>query len=67
MDHNLLTLKDVAKKLGVSYPRAAELARTGAFPVVKLFRQVRVAPRHLDEFVERGGASLPGGWRREAR
>ena len=64
MQKHLLTLNEAAQILNVQYPRAAELARLGLIPVVRLGRQVRVSPDHLAEFISNGGRPLPGGWRR---
>ena len=58
-----LTLEQAADILQVSYARAAELARLGLLPVVRLGRQVRVDPDQLAQFISRGGEGLPGGWR----
>jgi excisionase family DNA binding protein len=60
----LLTLKEVAATLNVSYLRAAELTREGMLPCVRIGRQVRVRPEDLERFVAEGGCPLPGGWRR---
>ena len=65
-DSKLQSLQWCATRLGVSYARAAELARQELIPVVRLGRQVRVNPVALEEFISSGGKSLPGGWRREA-
>jgi excisionase family DNA binding protein len=61
----LLKIRDVAERLDVTTQRAYELARIGVLPAVKIGRQVRVAPAALDAFIESGGATLPGGWKRE--
>ena len=66
MVHRFLTLKDFADQYGITYQRAAELGRIGILPIVRLGRQVRIDPRQLDEFIRKGGVSLPGGWRRKA-
>jgi excisionase family DNA binding protein len=60
----LLGLKQAAAILSISYARAAELARTGMLPVVRLGRQVRIDPQQLELFIAQGGKALPGGWRR---
>jgi excisionase family DNA binding protein len=65
MDTRLLTLEDLARTLNVSYARAAQLAREGVLPTIRLGRQIRVHPDQLNEFLARGGRALPGGWRRE--
>jgi excisionase family DNA binding protein len=66
MSRTLHTLKETAEILNVPYTRAAELARQGILPVVRLGRQYRVDPERLSEFIANGGRALPGGWRREA-
>jgi len=63
-ESEFLTLKEAAMKLKVSYARAAELARAGLIPVVRLGRQVRVDAERLREFRRSGGQALSGGWRR---
>lgn len=58
-----------ARRLGVSHARFYDLVRRGILPagvVVRLGRHVRVHPVRLEEFIEAGGAALPGGWRRKA-
>jgi excisionase family DNA binding protein len=60
----LMDLKQVCQILNVSYSRACELARTGVLPCVRIGRTIRVHAEKLDEFIERGGFRLPGGWRR---
>jgi excisionase family DNA binding protein len=62
----LQTLRQTAEELGVTYERAAQLAREGVLPVVRLGRQYRVDPDRLAEFIAAGGRRLPGGWRRQA-
>jgi excisionase family DNA binding protein len=66
MAQALLTLKETARVLAVTYVRAAELARDGIIPVVRLGRQVRVNPTDLNQFISTGGKAPPGGWRRSA-
>lgn len=51
----LLTITEVAEILTVSTQRAYELARKGLLPVVRLGRQVRVAPAQLADWIVRGG------------
>lgn len=67
MDRKLLRVQEAADRLSISYPRAADLARKGLLPVVRIGRQVRIDPARLEQFIASGGAALPGGWRREAR
>jgi excisionase family DNA binding protein len=60
-----LTLRQVAEVLQIRYHRAAELARTGLLPGIRLGRQIRVSPDQLEEFLANGGKPLPGGWKRK--
>jgi len=64
MTSQLLTLEQTARVLTVTHSRAAELARQGVLPVVRLGRQIRVNPDDLNQFIANGGKALPGGWRR---
>ncbi len=59
----LLTVDEVAGVLCVSVARAYELARMGVLPTVRLGRQVRVNKARFIEWIDAGGAALPGGWR----
>lgn len=59
----LLNCTEVASILNVSTARAYELARTGVLPIVKLGRQVRIDKRRLLDWIDSGGAALPGNWR----
>jgi excisionase family DNA binding protein len=65
----LQLIEPAAKRLGVSKLRFYELVRRGVLPpgvVVRLGRHIRVNPTRLEAFIDSGGASLPGGWRKEA-
>jgi excisionase family DNA binding protein len=62
----LLTLEQLAEVFGVTYARAAELARENVIPVVRLGPQIRVDPNALERFIADGGKALPGGWKRTA-
>jgi excisionase family DNA binding protein len=63
----LLTLQEAADLLRIRYWRAAELARRGVLPAIRLGRQTRIDPVRLREFLDRGGQALPGGWRKQPR
>ena len=67
MPEVLMTINEAAEVLRVTAARAYELARTGQIPTVKIGRQVRVDRERLTDFIRNGGASLPGGWRRQHR
>ena len=62
----LLTMKEVAQRLGISLQRAYEMGRMGLLPVVRLGRQLRVEEGRLASWVESGGRGLAGGWRRNS-
>ena len=53
----LMSVQDVADKLNVKVPRVYELMRKEDFPVVRIGRQVRVAPAALDAWIAAGGAA----------
>lgn len=66
--NTLQSLRYAAERLGSSLPRTTDMARRGILPagvVVKLGRQWRVNPERLEQFIDDGGAALPGGWRRQ--
>jgi excisionase family DNA binding protein len=65
-EKNLLTIKKIALRLGITEARGYELARANILPVVRLGRQIRIDPDALEEFIKQGGQALPGGWKREA-
>lgn len=58
MPKELWTLSQAARVLNVQYHRAAELAREGVIPVVRLGRQIRVDPEKLEAFISGGGTPL---------
>ncbi len=62
----LLTADETAAILNVRKHRVYELARTGVLPAVRLGRQLRFDEHRLREWIERGGKSLGGGWKRSA-
>lgn len=63
MQKKLLRASEVAKVLNVTEVRVYSMAREGLLPVVKLGRHIRVDQDKLNEWIERGGQSLPGGWK----
>jgi hypothetical protein len=67
MPDRLLTLAETAQRLSITYARAAEMARLGLLPVVRLGRQIRVCPERLASWIANGGEPLPGGWRKTAQ
>jgi putative molybdopterin biosynthesis protein len=60
----MLTMQEVAERLGVSLQRAYEMGRTGLLPTVRMGRQIRVEEGRLMSWIESGGRALPGGWKR---
>jgi excisionase family DNA binding protein len=60
----MLTMQEVAERLGVSLQRAYEMGRTGLLPIVRMGRQIRVEEGRLTSWIESGGRALPGGWKR---
>jgi excisionase family DNA binding protein len=63
--HRLLTIAEVAARLGITPARAYEACRRGLIPSVRIGRQVRVDPDALAKWIAAGGQALPGGWRRD--
>jgi excisionase family DNA binding protein len=63
--HRLLTASQAAERLDVTLARLYELARTGTLLAVRIGRQIRFSPAALNDWIESGGQSLAGGWRRE--
>jgi excisionase family DNA binding protein len=51
----LMEMRDVAKRLKVSLPRAYELGRQKLIPVVRVGRQIRVDPAALEAWIRQGG------------
>lgn len=62
----LLTMSQAAEILGVREPKIYIMAREGLLPVVRLGRQLRIDPDKLEQWIESGGQSFDGGWRKEA-
>jgi len=56
----LLTVREVAERLGRSRWTVYRLARLGVLPHIKLGRAVRFDAEVLEEFLERGGYAWPG-------
>jgi excisionase family DNA binding protein len=63
MTPRLLSAEEAASRLGVSTQRVYDLARKKLMPVVRLGRQIKISERSLEQWIESGGMSLPGGWR----
>lgn len=51
----LLTIPELAKALHVSKARGYELVRKGLIPAVRIGRQIRVHPDHLERWMAEGG------------
>lgn len=65
----LLSVEDVARICGISRTRVYNLVRDGVIPngvVVHLGRQIRFHAENLNAWIERGGQTFPGGWRKES-
>jgi excisionase family DNA binding protein len=56
---SLLTADEVAEILRVTPARLYGLARCGVLPSIRIGRQVRFAPAAIEQFIARGGYSLP--------
>ena len=60
----MLRVDEVAEILDLTSARVYALARLELLPVIRLGRQIRVDPRALRVFIDEGGRSFEGGWRR---
>lgn len=66
MRRKLVTACEIRRLLNLgSNSRVYDLARRAMLPgVVRIGRQVRFDLEKVRDFVDRGGQTLPGGWRR---
>lgn len=62
----LVTADWLEENRGIPKHRAYDLARQNLIPHVRLGRQVRFLADQVDTWLDGGGSSLPGGWRKEA-
>jgi excisionase family DNA binding protein len=62
----LLTVEETAPLLGVTEARLYDMARRKIISHVRLGRTVKFSAQKTEEWVENGGRSLPGGWKRRA-
>ena len=60
----MLTVDEVAERLRVTRGAVYALVRAGLLPAVRVGRRIRIAERVLANFIEAGGRSWPGGWRK---
>ena len=71
MAGDLLTIPEACQALlNLKPQRVYEMARQGILPpgvIVRLGRQIRINESKLREWIESGGQSLPGGWRRRPK
>ena len=61
----LVSAETLAPYLGVSTARLYQLARDQIVPPVRVGRSVKFDLDQIREWIEGGGSSLPGGWRKE--
>lgn len=50
-EQSWLTMREVAKILGVSYPTIARMVQQGKIPAVKVGRQYRISPEQVKRFI----------------
>jgi excisionase family DNA binding protein len=65
MANQLLKVAEAAEYLNLSEYQTLSYAREGIIPSVRCGRLVRFSPAALNEFIESGGKSYEGGWRRK--
>lgn len=63
--NKLYTAKELGSILNLKESRIYELAREKILPPVFIGRQIRFRGVAIEEFIEKGGKRLPGGWKRE--
>jgi|GEM_PF-7107360 len=51
----------------VHYVHARRLAADGLLPIVRLGRRLYVSRERMRDWINGGGAALPGGWRRRPK
>ena len=61
----LVTADELAPALGVSKARLYQLARDQIVKPVRVGRSVKFDLAQIRKWIEGGGSSLPGGWRKE--
>lgn len=66
MDKKLLRASEVAEILDLSVERVYDLAREGILPTCRLGRQLRFSSNAIENFINNGGKTYPGGWKKEA-
>ena len=62
----LLRSSDAAKKLDITEYQLYAKTREGIIPAVKIGRMIRWNEEALNDFIQAGGKSYPGGWKKEA-
>ena len=68
MQSQMKRVDHIEQRLDLDRPQVYALIRAGLIGppvVVRVGRQYRVNADALEEWIEAGGASYPGGWRRE--
>jgi excisionase family DNA binding protein len=61
-----LTVAEAAARLRLSVSGTYALIREGVLPAARIGKSLRVSERVLRNFVEAGGRSWPGGWKKTA-
>lgn len=62
----LYTVGQIADIVQLSRHRVYEAIRLGLLPAVHIGRQVRIEERAFLDWIQQGGQSFEGGWRRQA-
>lgn len=63
----LLTATDVAERLGITEDAVYRLTRQKVLPSVRIGRMIRFDERALEEWIQKGGQTWDGGWRKNTR
>ena len=63
-EFRMLTVDEVARALRLSRAAVYTLIRSRLLPATHIGRRIRVAERVLQNYVESGGRSWAGGWKK---
>jgi excisionase family DNA binding protein len=64
---HLLTAQDVAERLGIGEDAVYRLTRQKVLPSVRIGRLIRFDENALEDWVQKGGQSWEGGWRKNSK
>ncbi|MED0672677.1 helix-turn-helix domain-containing protein [Aneurinibacillus aneurinilyticus] len=63
--NRLLTIEETCDILAIPIQTGYAMAREKILPTVRIGRLVRIDPDKLKEWIDQGGKSYAGGWKKE--